>query len=238
MLEVLGLEFRATNPWLDGSDRSFASTHALLPTTLAPPRGAAIDARPRYLEPLMQSTNERILVPLAAGFEETEAVAIIDVLRRADLDVVVAGLLAGPVEGSHGIALVPDAALDEVDLDAITAIVLPGGMPGSRNLAADERVLALVRRLAGEGRTTAAICAAPIVLQAAGVVRGLEITSHPSVQKELTDSVFLGEPRVVVSGAVVTSQGPGTALEFALALVARWRGEERAAELRRAMLVR
>lgn len=185
----------------------------------------------------MAKARERILVPLAPGFEEIEAVAIIDVLRRADLEVVVAGLAPGPVAGSHGIALVPDGALGELDLDAFTAVVLPGGMPGTRNLMADGRVLGLVRRLAGEGRTTAAICAAPLVLHAAGVVGAAEITSHPSVRGELAGAALLDRPRVVESGPIVTSQGPGTALEFALALVARWRGPERAAELGRSMLV-
>jgi protein deglycase len=185
----------------------------------------------------MEPSRERILVPLALGFEEIEAVAIIDVLRRAELDVVVAGLELGPVEGSHGISVVPDAALDELELDSFTAIVLPGGMPGSSNLSADERIVGLVRRLAGEGLTTAAICAAPLVLQAAGVIEGVAITSHPSVRGELTSGVLLERPRVVDSGPILTSQGPGTALEFALALVSRWRGPERAGELRQAMLV-
>lgn len=186
----------------------------------------------------MQNTQERILVPLAPGFEEVEAVAIIDVLRRADLDVVVAGLEEGPIAGSHDIALVPDAELDAVDLDSITAVVLPGGQPGSDNLLRDERLLGLVRRLAAEGRTTAAICAAPLVLQAAGVVGEAPITSHPSVREKLRGTVLRERDRVVESGPIVTSQGPGTALEFALALVGRWRGPERAAELARAMLVR
>ena len=180
--------------------------------------------------------GERILVPLAEGFEEIEAVTIVDVLRRAKLDVTVAGLRPGPVEGSHGIAVTPDAALDDVDLASITMLVLPGGMPGSRHLAADERVLALARRLHGEGRRTAAICAAPIVLHAAGVVRGVPVTSHPSVRAELEGADVRGEPRVVRSGTVTTSQGAGTAMEFALALVADLCGAEKAAELGRAMI--
>lgn len=180
---------------------------------------------------------ERILVPLAEGFEEVEAVAIVDVLRRAGLDVTTAGLGEGEVTGSHGIALRPDAALGELELGRFTCVVLPGGMPGTRNLMADERVLALVRRLAREGRTTAAICAAPLVLRAAGVVGDRRITSHPSVRAELAPAAVVDAPRVVDSGPILTSQGPGTALEFALALVARFAGAEKAEELRRAMLV-
>lgn len=183
-------------------------------------------------------TKERILVPLAEGFEEIEAVAIVDVLRRAGLEVTTAGLEPGPVEGAHGIAVLPDAALGELDLERFTAVVLPGGMPGTRNLMADERVLGLVRRLNGEGFTTAAICAAPLVLQRAGVLGQSPITSHPSVRKELASAKVLTEPRVQSSGSIVTSQGPGTAIEFALALVERFAGAQKARELEQGMLVR
>ena len=181
--------------------------------------------------------SERILVPLAEGFEEIEAVSIIDVLRRAELEVVVAGLGPGPVTGSHGIPVVPDAELGEVELETIGAICLPGGMPGTTNLMDDERILALVRRLHGEGRPTTAICAAPMVLAQAGVVDGVEVTSHPTVRDRLGAARVVGAPRVVQSGPIVTSQGPGTALEFALALVRRFRGEDVARELETAMLV-
>jgi 4-methyl-5(b-hydroxyethyl)-thiazole monophosphate biosynthesis len=181
--------------------------------------------------------TEQILVPLADGFEETEAVTIIDVLRRADLSVTTAGLTPGSVRGSHGIVIEPDAALGDLDLSTFTMVVLPGGQPGTRNLMKEERLLALVRRLHAEGRLTAAICAAPLVLHAAGVVRGVPVTSHPSVRKELTGAVVMDAPRVVRSGTVITSQGVGTALEFALALVAELRGKPRADELARAMVV-
>lgn len=183
------------------------------------------------------TASESILVPLAPGFEEMEFVAIVDVLRRARLDVTVAGTVRGVVTGSHGIPVVPDAYLGDVDLERFTMVVLPGGQPGTRNLAADERVLGVVRRLAGDGRVTAAICAAPKVLHAAGVLAGHDVTSHPSVRGDLAGARVLEEPRVVTSGAVVTSQGAGTAIEFALALVARVAGEARAAELARAMMV-
>lgn len=180
---------------------------------------------------------EKILVPLAPGFEEIEFVTIVDVLRRAELDVTVASLAPGSVRGAHGIEIAPDAALGDLDLSRFTMTVLPGGQPGTRNLIADERVLALVRRLAREGKRTAAICAAPTVLHAAGVLRGVPVTSHPSVAGMLGDAVVQPDARVVRSGAITTSQGVGTALEFALALVAELRGDARATELARAMRV-
>ena len=180
---------------------------------------------------------ERILVPLAEGFEEIEAVTIVDVLRRADLDVTVAGLASGPVAGSHGIPVLPDAAIGELELDAFTMIVLPGGMTGTQKLMRDERVLGLVRRLSEEGRRVAAICAAPLVLHAAGVLEGVPVTSHPSVRAQLTGADVRDRPRVLHSGPVTTSQGAGTAMEFALALVAELRGSERAEALAAAMVV-
>ncbi|MFN0007126.1 MAG: DJ-1 family glyoxalase III [Planctomycetota bacterium] len=184
------------------------------------------------------TSKERILVPLAEGFEEIEAVTIIDVLRRAGLDVTVAGLEPGHVMGSHGIALTPDADLGDLDLSSFTMVVLPGGMPGTRNLVQDERVLALVRRLHHQGLRTAAICGAPLVLHAAGVLAGAPVTSHPSVRGMLTGADVRSEPRVLRSGPITTSQGAGTAMEFALALVGDLCGEEKSAELARAMIVK
>ena len=184
----------------------------------------------------MQS-GERILVPLAEGFEEIEAVTIVDVLRRAGLDVTVAGLAPGVVKGSHGIPVTPDAHLGALDLGKFTMVVLPGGMPGTKNLAGDERLLGLVRRLSAEGKRTAAICAAPLVLHAAGVLEGVPVTSHPSVREKLPGAIVRDAPRVVRSGPVMTSQGAGTAMEFSLALVAELCGEGKAAELAKAMVV-
>jgi len=183
------------------------------------------------------SKRTRILVPLAEGFEEIEAVTIIDVLRRAGLDVTVAGLAPGAVRGSHGIPIVPDAELGALALDSFDVLVLPGGQPGTRNLAADERVLALVRRLHAQGKPTAAICAAPFVLHAAGILQGVPVTAHPSVHALLAGALVRPEPRVLRSGSILTSQGAGTALEFALELVAELAGREQAAELARAMIV-
>ena len=181
---------------------------------------------------------QRILVPLAAGFEEIEAVAIIDVLRRADLEVVVAGLEPGPVRGSHGIVLACDCLLDDLRADSFEMVVLPGGMPGTTHLMEDERVLGAVRALHERGRYVAAVCAAPMVLAAAGVVSGVPVTSHPSVRGRLGEADVRDGPRVLKSGRVITSQGPGTAIEFALTLVEELCGAAKARELSTAMLVR
>lgn len=180
----------------------------------------------------------RVLVPLAPGFEELEAVAVVDTLRRGGLTVRVAGLPPGraPIEGSHGISLVPDCSLDEVDPGEVDALVLPGGMPGTEHLAADPRVLDLVRALDAKGRPLAALCAAPLVLATAGVLEGVRATSHPSARGRLGGAEVVDSPRVVRSGRVTTSQGPGTALEFALTLVADWVSPEVAADLAAKMI--
>jgi 4-methyl-5(b-hydroxyethyl)-thiazole monophosphate biosynthesis len=161
---------------------------------------------------------KRVLVPLAEGFEELEAVTVIDILRRAGVEVVVASLGESPVTGSHGIRLAADtplAALVEQDFDMVA---LPGGMPGAEHLKKDARVAEIARRLAAKGRPVAANCAAPMVLAAAGLLDGRRATSYPGFLKDASKTTVTDEA-VVVDGGMITSRGPGTALDFALQLV-------------------
>ena len=181
--------------------------------------------------------THKILVPLADGFEEIEAVTIIDVLRRAEIQVTVAALSDGVVVGSRGIKVEPDATLSELDLDSFDAVVLPGGMDGTLHMMEDERLIEALRGMHAKGKLTAAICAAPMVLAKAGIVSGVPITAHPSVLDRLGDAEVRPRPRVVCSGSVMTSQGPGTAMEFALALVEELCGADERAELQGAMVV-
>jgi 4-methyl-5(b-hydroxyethyl)-thiazole monophosphate biosynthesis len=174
------------------------------------------------------------LVPLADGFEEIEAVTIVDVLRRASIEVVTAALAASPVRGSHGITVSADVRLDDVLGEEFDAVVLPGGMPGSRTLRDDMRVLGIVKDASRKNKLVAAVCAAPIVLEAAGVLAGRRATSYPG--NELSSARYV-EERVVVDGQLVTSRGPGTALEFALALVEKLVSPEAADKLRSGMIV-
>jgi 4-methyl-5(b-hydroxyethyl)-thiazole monophosphate biosynthesis len=162
----------------------------------------------------------RVLVPLADGCEELEAVTIIDLLRRAGIEVVTAGLADGPVTASRGVVLLPDRSLDEVLGDEFDMIVLPGGQPGADHLDADPRIHVLLRRMAEQGRYTAAICAAPKVLLSAGLLDGHRATAYPGVidGRLAAGSQLLSDP-VVTDGRVVTSQGPGTAMDFALTLI-------------------
>ena len=167
----------------------------------------------------------RVLVPLAPGFEELEAITIVDLLRRADVEVVTAALGSNPVVGSHDIAVRADRALDEVAGEEFAMICLPGGLPGAQHLREDPRVLELLRRHAARRAYTAAICAAPSALAAAGVLAGRRATSFPGFL-DASSGATLSESAVVVDGTVVTSRGPGTALDFALALIAELKGEE------------
>jgi protein deglycase len=178
----------------------------------------------------------RVLVPLANGFEEVEAMAIIDVLRRADIDVVIAGLHEGYIEGSSRVKVVPDSTLDEIDSHNFDMIVLPGGQPGSDNLNADERIKELIWDFYSKGKLTGAICAAPYVLAEAGILEGKRVTSYPSYKDRL-GRVLYEEEKVVEDKNLLTSRGPGTALYFALAIVEKLAGREKAEAIRDAMLI-
>ncbi len=160
----------------------------------------------------------KALVLLAEGVEEMEAVIVIDVLRRAGVEVMVAATgQTREVMASRGVRLVADALLTELPAVPGAALVIPGGAGGSKRLAADPRVLELVRAFVRDGKLVAAICAGPLVLQAAGVLEGLRFTCHPAA-RELFVGRTIATERVVVDGAIITSQGPGTSMEFALAI--------------------
>jgi 4-methyl-5(b-hydroxyethyl)-thiazole monophosphate biosynthesis len=179
----------------------------------------------------------RVLVPLAEGFEELEAVTIIDLLRRAGVEVVTAGLAPGPVRASRQTVIVPDTTLDAVLDQDFDMVVLPGGMPGAKNLDQDARVKALLRRMAESGRFTGAICAAPMVLAHAGLLSGKKATSYPGFVDSmgLADVTYVAEP-VVRDGKVITSRGPGTAMDFALTLIEVLVGRARREEVEAALL--
>lgn len=178
----------------------------------------------------------RVCVLLADGFEEIEAVTVIDVLRRADVDVEVLGVTTQRVRGSHAVTVEADHTLEERSQQSWDIVILPGGMPGATHLRDDLRVQALLRRQNQDGGKLAAICAAPIALGAAGILRGRRATCYPGFETQL-EGARPAEDRVLTDGNVTTSRGPGTALEFALRLVADLRGEEVARTLRERMLI-
>jgi 4-methyl-5(b-hydroxyethyl)-thiazole monophosphate biosynthesis len=176
--------------------------------------------------------TKKVLVPLSKGFEEIEALTAVDILRRAGATVVVAGCEgAGAVEGRSKIQVVPDKGLDEALAEApYDLIALPGGLPNAYTLRDDPRLQGALKAHAESGGLVAAICAAPVALAEAGLLEGKSKTSHPAVKAEMPSEGYR-EERVVVDGQVITSRGPGTAMEFAFALVRALFGEDKVAEV-------
>ncbi len=178
----------------------------------------------------------RVALLLADGFEEVEAVAVIDVLRRAGIETVIAGLHAGPVASARKLQVLPDTVIDTVKAEDFDMLVLPGGQPGADNLNADPRVKELIKGFAQKGKLTGAICAAPYVLANAGVLQGKRATSYPSYKDRLGGATY-EEKTVVTDGNVLTSRGAGTALAFGLAIVERLINREKAQKIKEAMLI-
>lgn len=179
--------------------------------------------------------NRSALVLFAAGSEELEAVTIVNILRRGGIGVVLAGLTSGPLQGSRGTTLLPDTTLDALDGTEFDLIVLPGGMPGTAHLRDDARVAALLRRQHAAGKLVAAICAAPSVLAAAGLLDGRRATCYPGSLQD-HPAVLLQNAAVVEDGQIITSRGPGTAMDFALHLLERLAGQAKRLEVEAALV--
>jgi 4-methyl-5(b-hydroxyethyl)-thiazole monophosphate biosynthesis len=169
----------------------------------------------------------RVIVPLAEGFEETEFITVVDILRRAEVEVVTASLKEEIVQGAHKVKILADTSLDKIDPMEFDAIVLPGGFPGFKNLKEDERVLNMVREMNNKDKYIAAICGAPSVLIKADILRGRKATVSPSGREEMEANANYVDERVVVDRKLITSQSPGTAMEFALTLVEVLTGKDK-----------
>jgi len=174
-----------------------------------------------------------VLIPLAEGFEEIEAATIIDVLRRAGLNTVTAGIPGTIIRGSRNIKLITDKKLEDVDPNEFDAIVLVGGDPGYKNLGNSQKVLKTILDFNSKKKTVAAICAAPLILAKAGILDDKKATVYPGFERKLQRP--RGD-RVVVDGNIITSQGPGTAIEFALKIVETFQGREKASALKRELV--
>ena len=175
--------------------------------------------------------SKKVLVPIADGTEEIEAVCIIDVLRRAGSSVTVASVDELQVTASRGVKLVADKLITDCVDESYDLVVLPGGIPGAEHLRDSKELEEILRRQKQEQRLYGAICASPaVVLQYHGLLEHRRATSHPSFVDQL-ENTDAAESRVVVDGGCITSRGPGTALEFALKLVALLYGEEKAEEV-------
>ena len=169
-----------------------------------------------------------IFVHLAEGFEEVEALTAVDVLRRAELEVKTVSVTGSKrVTGTHGIPVEADLIYDDADYEKCEMIVLPGGLPGATNLEEHEGLAAHIKSFAGNGKKLAAICAAPMVFGACGILDGKRATIYPGMEAYLTGAEATGDA-VTVDGSIITGQGPALAMEFALALVENIKGKEAA----------
>ncbi|MDG5816102.1 DJ-1/PfpI family protein [Chitinispirillales bacterium ANBcel5] len=159
----------------------------------------------------------RAIIILAEGFEETEAITCIDLLRRADISTTVLGLESLEITGSHEVTIIADSLLKDFS-DDFDAIILPGGMPGSNNLAQSQSVLDLAKKANSKGKLCAAVCAAPLVFEKAGLLKGVKATCYPAFEEKLNEADYQKQ-RVVKDQNIITSQGLGTSIEFALKII-------------------
>ena len=181
---------------------------------------------------------KKTAILFANGYEEVEALTVVDLLRRAKIGCEILSVAdSGQVTGSHGISIGADRNFSGTDFSQYDGVILPGGMPGTTNLAADERVLALLRSSAAAGKPTAAICAAPTVLAKAGLLEGKKAVCYPGMEEQLTGAKVSFDP-VAVDGTVITSRGLGTAIPFALSIVQYFEGRERAEALASSVVYR
>ena len=181
---------------------------------------------------------KKTAILFAKGYEEVEALTVVDLLRRAKIGCEILSVAdSGQVTGSHGISIGADGNFSGTDFSQYDGVILPGGMPGTTNLAADERVLALLRSFAAAGKLTAAICAAPTVLAKAGLLEGKKAVCYPGMEEQLTGAKVSFDP-VAVYGTVITSRGLGTAIPFALSIVQYFEGRERAEALASSVVYR
>lgn len=171
-----------------------------------------------------------VLLPLANGSEDLEAITVLNILRRAGIEAVSASLDGQAIRGSRGTVIVPDTSLDEALKRDFDMVVLPGGQPGTNNLKADARIIKLVRDMATDGRYVCAICAAPSILAVAGLLDGKNATSFPGAL-DAFPRVSRQSQAVVEDGKLITSRGPGTAMDFALTLVERLSGKSKREEV-------
>ena len=180
--------------------------------------------------------KKKAVIVLANGFEEVEAITPIDVLRRAGVDVIVAGLGSDLITGAHGIVIKTDIVLDKIEI-LPDAIIFPGGMPGAENLAKSSKVKDMVLAMNSKGRLIGAICASPaLVLAPLGIIDGKKAACYPGMEENFSAKVEFTEEKVIQDGNVVTSRGPGTAFSFALKLAENLAGKETAKLIGKQML--
>ena len=178
---------------------------------------------------------KKVAVVFADGFEEIEGVSIVDVLRRGGVDAVMIGLDKNSIIGSHGIRINTDATLYDLKVDEYDMLVLPGGQPGVSNIESNLKMREIIKQFDKKGKFIAAVCAAPIALDAVEIVKG-EFTCYPGCENAVRGGKYVSDRNIVLSGNIITSRGPATAMEFALELVKILQGEEKFSEVKNGLL--
>ena len=177
----------------------------------------------------------RLLIAISNGFEEIEAVSIIDICRRAEIEVTIASIDSYDLMGAHNILIKADALIEDVKAEDFEMIVLPGGLPNAYNLAKNKTLKNLLNDFNNLNKRIGAICAAPVALNEAKVLKG-KYTCYPSFEKEIGEENYISDENIVQNENIITSRGPGTAMEFALELVKTLKDEETAQNLAKGLL--
>ncbi|GHT25119.1 thiazole biosynthesis protein ThiJ [Bacteroidia bacterium] len=189
------------------------------------------------MKSIQNSDMKKVFLFLAEGFEETEAVASIDVLRRGGLSVTTVSISSNlTVTGSHGISVTADALFEKANIDEGDMLILPGGQPGASNLNAHKGLIAQLTKYAAEGKKIAAICAAPLVLGGLDLLQGKKATVYPGYESTLKGAEYVKTP-VVTDGNIITGRGPGWVFEFALSIVEELQGKAKADEVATGLLI-
>ncbi|CAK7065768.1 DJ-1 family glyoxalase III [Tissierella sp.] len=180
---------------------------------------------------------KKVILFLAEGFEEVEALTVVDYLRRKDINVDTVSITEdNEVKGAHEIVVLADKTINDIkDIDDYDAVIIPGGLPGATNLRDNDKVIDVVKKINENGKLTAAICAGPIVLERAGIIKDKEITSYPGFEDDLKNGVYI-EKNVVRDGNIITARGPALAVDFAIEIIRYLLGEEKAEELKKDIL--
>lgn len=180
----------------------------------------------------------RVLIPLADGFEELEAISIIDVLRRVGCEVILASLKTSLEVSSQGkVKFIVDKSIFEIQADCLDAVVFPGGWEGTQNLANSESLKHILEILHNKGKIIGAICAAPLALFKMGILENKRFTCYPGIEGMITNNYYQAMHNVVEDANIITSRGPATALEFAFILAEKLVGLEKTQEIKKGMLV-
>lgn len=178
---------------------------------------------------------KRVLIPLAEGFEEIEALAVANILRRAELEVVLVGLPGSIVKGRSEIKVISDKKIEDIEPKEFDAVVLPGGNPGYVNLGRSQKILDMLVDFNNQEKLIAAICASPTILSKLGILDNRKATIYPGMEREIPRP---RSEKVVVDGHIITSEGPGTAIDFALEIIKNLSGKDKADEVKKELVYR